>query len=211
MSYMPGNKVAHVTHGTGTVIRLSHSHDPLTGDALGDEVVTVRFNDGEGDYYVAFAGPAIDTLVPFRTSDEHCPKCKVSLQGKPIPEADQHLYGATHYSNKIALYDDGFDMTVAYQCFSCLAMWDRFTGKSLKRLTPYWGKAGSTHPQPIHTFGPVHVYNIRAYRRKYRHDVYSPMDRALTREIKRRWYLYPFVRLIAPIARRHYDRKLGIR
>ncbi|MDL0421277.1 hypothetical protein [Caldifermentibacillus hisashii] len=35
---------------------------------------------------------------------EFCPFCASCLQGDPIPEEDQHHYGATHGSRKIAIY-----------------------------------------------------------------------------------------------------------
>ena len=211
MTYMPGNKVCHLDYGVGTVVRMTHSQNS-DGTPIMDEVICVRFSDKEGDFIVALAGPAIDTLIPLRDSNELCPKCGINLQGKPINEDDQHLYGATHFSNKLAVYDSGLDMTVAYSCPSCLAVWDRFTGKALKRTTPYWRKAGATHPSPISWFGPLHVYNIRSHRRAIRPGVEGDwMDNALTREIRRRWYLYPLVRIVAPILRRYYDRKLGLR
>lgn len=54
---------------------------------------------------------------------ESCPHCGVDLQGKPIPEEHRHLFGATHFSRKIALYNDKKDCTVAYLCPDCGKEW----------------------------------------------------------------------------------------
>lgn len=60
-----------------------------------------------------------------RSNDDRCPKCDADLQGDPIPEKSQHLYGATHFSRKMALYDQGRDRTIAFKCPDCLHEWGR--------------------------------------------------------------------------------------
>lgn len=61
----------------------------------------------------------------FRTNAEQCPACHVSLQGDPIPAASQEMYGATHFSRKIALYSRERDRTVAFKCPDCGHDWAR--------------------------------------------------------------------------------------
>ncbi|MEJ9280649.1 hypothetical protein [Ureibacillus thermosphaericus] len=56
---------------------------------------------------------------------EFCPFCGSCLQGDPIPEEDQHHYGATHGSRKIAIYSLEEDRTVKWQCPDCGKEWDR--------------------------------------------------------------------------------------
>ena len=58
-------------------------------------------------------------------SKENCPHCGVDLQGNPIPKKDQHLFGATHFSRKIGVYDRDKDRTVEYQCPDCGKRWKR--------------------------------------------------------------------------------------
>jgi hypothetical protein len=60
-----------------------------------------------------------------RSNDDHCPKCNADLQGDPIPEKSRHLYGATHFSRRMALYDQGRDRTVAFKCPDCGHEWAR--------------------------------------------------------------------------------------
>jgi hypothetical protein len=66
-----------------------------------------------------------DTGAIVRRNDEACPICGSSLQGDPIPSENQHLYGATHFSRKIGIYDTGRDRTVEWQCPDCGGRWDR--------------------------------------------------------------------------------------
>lgn len=56
---------------------------------------------------------------------EFCPHCKVNLQGDPIPEHQQYLFGVTHFSRAISLYDIDKDRTVAFKCPDCGGRWDR--------------------------------------------------------------------------------------
>lgn len=60
-----------------------------------------------------------------RTSAEQCPHCGVSLQGDPIPEPSQPMYGATHFSRKIGIYSRETDRTVAWRCPDCEKEWPR--------------------------------------------------------------------------------------
>ena len=61
----------------------------------------------------------------YRDNAEECPHCGVSLQGEPIPLDSQELYGSTHFSRKIGIYDRDRDMTVAWQCPDCGHRWSR--------------------------------------------------------------------------------------
>ena len=67
-----------------------------------------------------------------RDNKENCPHCNKDLQGGPIPKEQQTSYGATHFSNKIGLYDRCKDMTVKWMCPYCKGQWDRqpIDGKS---------------------------------------------------------------------------------
>lgn len=60
-----------------------------------------------------------------KDSKENCPHCDIELQGEPIPKHDQKLFGATHFSRKIGIYDFSRDRTVKYQCPDCSGEWDR--------------------------------------------------------------------------------------
>lgn len=59
----------------------------------------------------------------WRDSKENCPHCGAQLQGDPIPEQSRHLFGATHFSRKIGVYDTYKDRTVEYQCPDCGQRW----------------------------------------------------------------------------------------
>lgn len=59
------------------------------------------------------------------SADEKCPHCSASLLGNPIPEEDRHLFGETHFSRKIGMYDMELDRTVAYCCPDCRQEWKR--------------------------------------------------------------------------------------
>lgn len=50
---------------------------------------------------------------------EICRHCGFLLQGEPIPESSQHLFGATHFSQKIGLYSLRTDRTIKYICPNC--------------------------------------------------------------------------------------------
>jgi len=62
---------------------------------------------------------------PYQDSKESCPQWGVDLQGKPIPEDEQHLFGATHFNRKIGIYDMNEDRTTHYRCPDCDHMWER--------------------------------------------------------------------------------------
>lgn len=52
----------------------------------------------------------------------NCPGCQSNWIGSPIPEKDQHLYGATHFQRQIGI-DGGmigvYDGIVAHRCPDC--------------------------------------------------------------------------------------------
>jgi PHP family Zn ribbon phosphoesterase len=55
-----------------------------------------------------------------KLTEDSCHACGANLRGEPIPETHREHYGnATHFSRLIALYDQGRDRTVAYQCPDC--------------------------------------------------------------------------------------------
>lgn len=56
---------------------------------------------------------------------EDCPYCGANLQGDPIPEEEQHLFGATHFSRMISLYDWELDRTTTFKCPDCGGEWER--------------------------------------------------------------------------------------
>ena len=56
---------------------------------------------------------------------DFCPHCKANLIGNEIPKKDQHLFGATHFSRKIGIYDMERDRTVRWQCPDCHQEWPR--------------------------------------------------------------------------------------
>jgi hypothetical protein len=58
-------------------------------------------------------------------SKENCPNCHADLQGKPIPEKSQHLYGATHFSRKIGITSIELDHFVKWKCPDCGHEWPR--------------------------------------------------------------------------------------
>jgi len=60
-------------------------------------------------------------------TQEYCPHCNVSLQGKPIPAKYRHYYDSkeTHYSRKIGVSDLEKDTILYYQCPDCNGKWDR--------------------------------------------------------------------------------------
>jgi len=60
-----------------------------------------------------------------QTPPEPCPSCGKDLRSDPIPKKDQWLYGQTHFSNRIGIYDMDKDMTVEYQCPFCKHRWPR--------------------------------------------------------------------------------------
>mgnify|MGYP006334656465 CR=1 FL=1 len=54
----------------------------------------------------------------------HCPSCKVSFKGAPIPKEDQKFYGhKTHFSRVIWISSMKRDMGVAYKCQECGHHW----------------------------------------------------------------------------------------
>lgn len=59
------------------------------------------------------------------SSREECPHCSAQLQGDPIPEDQQHWFGATHFSRKIGLTDRERDRTTAWRCPDCGETWAR--------------------------------------------------------------------------------------
>lgn len=63
--------------------------------------------------------------MELKDSKEYCPHCNKDLQGDAIPLENRHLYGATHFSNKIGIYDLEKDMEVKYLCPFCNGEWDR--------------------------------------------------------------------------------------
>lgn len=56
-------------------------------------------------------------------SRENCPKCYAQFQGDPIPEKDQHLFGAMHFTRKIGISDG--DSIGIWKCPDCGHEWDR--------------------------------------------------------------------------------------
>lgn len=62
-----------------------------------------------------------------RDNVEHCPNCNANLQGKPIPKKDQHLFGATHFSEMIGIEDPYvYDGVSWWACKYCNHVWKRF-------------------------------------------------------------------------------------
>lgn len=61
--------------------------------------------------------------MKFRDNADQCPHCGAQLQGDPIPLDQRELYGATHFSRKISIYDMGRDMTVSWRCPDCNGEW----------------------------------------------------------------------------------------
>lgn len=58
-----------------------------------------------------------------KDNEEKCPHCNTDLQGEQIPKESQHLFGATHFSRKIGIYDMDKDRTTMYQCPDCDEQW----------------------------------------------------------------------------------------
>ncbi|TAK59563.1 MAG: hypothetical protein EPO18_20295 [Methylobacter sp.] len=58
---------------------------------------------------------------------DHCPYCKASLIGDPIPQEyiDKGYYGegVTHYRREIGIEDRDLDRCVEYQCPDCGGRW----------------------------------------------------------------------------------------
>ncbi|WP_079913006.1 hypothetical protein [Paenibacillus sp. 32352] len=73
-------------------------------------------------------------MTELKNSQEFCPYCGANLQGAPIPLESQKNYGATHFSRKIAYYDEVLDRTTAFICPDCGGQWSRDV--DLKRGTP---------------------------------------------------------------------------
>lgn len=65
-----------------------------------------------------------------------CPSCGTSWIAEQIPPNLQHHYSVTHYRRSIGLYDTESDITVAYACPDCGAIFDRWTWMRLKQA-PY--------------------------------------------------------------------------
>lgn len=57
-------------------------------------------------------------------SPDVCPHCQASLVGEPIPEKDQHLFGATHFNRAIGVSNG--DSVIYYRCPDCSKKIDRF-------------------------------------------------------------------------------------
>lgn len=53
------------------------------------------------------------------TSIDLCPNCGINLAAGEIPEKSHRYFGASHFSNKIAIYDMYADRTTHYECPSC--------------------------------------------------------------------------------------------
>lgn len=63
-----------------------------------------------------------------------CPVCEASWVGDEIPPENRHHYGGlTHFRRWIAIYDWYRDVTVAYACPDCNAIFDRW---SFRRIHP---------------------------------------------------------------------------
>lgn len=60
---------------------------------------------------------------PLNDSVELCRFCGTNFQGDPIPEDDQHSFGATHFSRKMGRYDIGTDRTTSMHCPDCGGSW----------------------------------------------------------------------------------------
>ncbi len=61
--------------------------------------------------------------IKWDDSKENCPHCGANLQCDPIPKKSQHLFGATHGSRKIGIYDLDLDRTIKWKCPDCKGMW----------------------------------------------------------------------------------------
>lgn len=202
MLFMPGDRVSSLKLGVGTVTR-STIINPSMEDS--SSLYIVRFDD-DGNFVAFSEGAAYEDLAMLEDNDYSCPFCEASLQGAPIDPADQATYNATHFSRKVSIIDS--DTSVATMCPDCETVWSNFTYKRIKRLAPFWTKMGG-FPQPISEFGPLHLWNIRRFRRKRASWAHGDsMDKALTREIRRYWPILPVIIALAPLSRALHDRKM---
>lgn len=201
MYFTPESRVSHTEHGVGTVIHATVV--TVTTDGTGTIAYVVQFADGG---VVTFSeAAALAELSKLRDNDTRCPFCDESLQGQEIPEESQHWYGATHFSRAISINDPNWG-PVATQCPKCNAVWESATGKRIKRLSMFWLPYGELNPRSISEFGPVHLWNIRRFRR-LRGAKHDAMDQALSAEIRLRWYAAPLILLWALPSRLLHDRK----
>ena len=75
------------------------------------------------------------------SNEEHCGACNKNLQGEEIPEEQQSLYRATHFSNKIGIEDPSlYDGVLWWRCPFCGYTWSRFSDE---RNQPKVTKEGS--------------------------------------------------------------------
>ena len=202
MHFIPGNRVSHSLHGLGTVARVTLVEMPSQG--VESTVYIVQFDNDETVTFSLAAAAA--ELRELDDNDFHCHFCGESMQGNEIPAKSQHNYGATHFSRLLSLNDPNWG-PVASQCPDCKVVWSAFTGERIKRMAMFW-QPFDGHPRPISEIGAVHLWNIRRFRR--RRNIFlqaDELDRALTREIKRRWYAFPLILIWAAPSRRLYDRK----
>ena len=58
-------------------------------------------------------------------NDDTCPLCQADLTGEPIPKDKQEMYGHTHFSRRIGIYNLDEDRTVRYKCPDCDGEWER--------------------------------------------------------------------------------------
>ena len=71
--------------------------------------------------------PDLQLVKTLDDNDEKCPKCKASLQGKPIHPDQQEAYGATHFSQMIGIEEQGvYDGVLMWSCPFCNYTWPRF-------------------------------------------------------------------------------------
>jgi len=66
----------------------------------------------------------------------HCPKCKTSLQGDPIPEKSRDIFGGeTHFGRVIGMNVLGvWDGVAFWRCPDCGYQWHRFTPDDLRHV-----------------------------------------------------------------------------
>lgn len=64
-------------------------------------------------------------MSDYNDNKENCPHCGANLQGTPIDKDAQEMFGSTHYSRKIGIYDFDADRVVSWCCPDCGKEWDR--------------------------------------------------------------------------------------
>lgn len=64
-------------------------------------------------------------IFSMKDNKEYCPHCQSNLQGEQIPLDKQADYNATHFSNKIGIYDRALDRTIKWKCPYCQGEWNK--------------------------------------------------------------------------------------